>query len=171
MQDLLMQQHHKVIEQEEETDKDFFDFVRYLLGDETHQFHKPNDKHEIRPAIYPYLLNHRNSVYINFQKYFNKLIVAKANELENGAFTPVDIPEGRYIGFYTHISTQSHFNIIFREFCRLVGTVKQFRITNIIKNKSTKNNKQNETEKSSEEEHKNNDEETNDEANETIEVN
>ena len=64
-----------------------------------------------------------------------KLIIEKAKLLNGEKFEPIEIIEGKYIGFFTKIDTLRRFNIVFRECCRVVGTVKGFRITNIIKNK------------------------------------
>ena len=135
MQELLKIQHRRVNPTEETTDKEFLIRCRILLGNETHLFHKPTEKFALRPTIFAYLSNHHNSVYINFQKYFNKLIIEKAKLLNGEKFEPIEIIEGKYIGFFTKIDTLRRFNIVFRECCRVVGTVKGFRITNIIKNR------------------------------------
>ena len=135
MQDFLRIQHRRVNPTEETTDKEFLIRCRILLGNETHLFHKQTEKFALRPTIFAYLSNHHNSVYINFQKYFNKLIIEKAKLLNGEKFEPIEIIEGKYIGFFTKIDTLRRFNIVFRECCRVVGTVKGFRITNIIKNR------------------------------------
>ena len=156
MQELLKIQHRRVNPTEETTDKEFLIRCRILLGNETHLFHKPTEKFALRPTIFAYLTNHHNSVYINFQKYFNKLIIEKSKLLNGEKFEPFEIIEGKYIGFFTKIDTLRRFNIVFRECCRVVGTVKGFRITNIIKNrkKTTETETKQETEKETKQETK-----------------